>query len=275
MSDRTEPATFPAERSRLLLSEAEFDVLWDALRLGPTPVVLRLPSPGRTRAERARIVAAGRDGLRRRGLADVTGPAPEPARLLGLLAAPRRQLELRAWFGRPVRALAAERDGDGALAVRRDGRVELHAAGTPAHAVRTTLPARPAGRGRAVSLPTAALAGILAAADGLPGPAVISGTSAPDTPLPEDADLVTRLLGGPGGRAQVAAVVHDRWGSPHRPAGHLTVLDTPDGRYRLTRAGAADGTQWSTLAPVDDRGLHALLSGLLDEADATAGAAPA
>ena len=80
MPDRNETATFPAEPSRLVLGETEFDVLWDELRLGPTPVVLRLPSPGRTRAERARIVAAGRGGLRRRGLADVTGPAPEPAR---------------------------------------------------------------------------------------------------------------------------------------------------------------------------------------------------
>lgn len=266
-------ATFPAERSRLLLSEAEFDVLWDELRLGPTPVVLRLPSPGRTRAERARIVAAGRDGLRRRGLADLAGPAPEPARLLGLLAAPRRQLEVRAWFGRPVRAIAAERDGDGALAVRRDGHVELHAAGTPAHAVRTTLPDRAAGRGRAVSLPTAALAGVLAATDGQPVPdGVITPAATPDGVSPDDAALLARLLGGRGGRAQVAAVVHDRWGSPHRPSGHLTVLDTPDGRYRLTRTPAGDGTEWSTLAPVDDRGLHVLLSALLTGADTAAGA---
>ena len=66
--------------------------------------------------------------------------------------------------------------------------------------------------------------------------------------------------------------MYDRWGSPHRPAGHLTVLDTPDGRYRLTRTTAGDGTEWSTLAPVDDRGLHALLSGLLDDAAEPAGA---
>lgn len=266
-------ATFPAERSRLLLTEAEFDVLWEELRLGPTPVVLRLPSPGRTRAERARIVAAGRDGLRRRGLADVAGPAPEPARLLGLLAAPRRGLELRAWFGRPVRALATERDGDGALAVRRDGHVELIASGTPAHAVATTLPVRPAGRGRALSLPTGVLAGILAATDGRAVPdGVITGSDASDGVSPDDAALLAHLLGGQGGRAQVAAVVHDRWGSPHRPAGPLTVLDTPHGRYRLTRTPAGDGTEWSTLAPVDGRGLHDLLSGLLDEADTAAGA---
>ncbi|TCK20476.1 ESX secretion-associated protein EspG [Pseudonocardia endophytica] len=269
MPEQPRVATFPATPVHHVLTEAEFDVLWDELRLGPTPVVLRLPSPGRTRAERARIVAAGRDGLRRRGLADLTGPAPGPARLLGLLAAPRRQLELRGWFGRPVRALAAERDGDGALAVRRDGRVELHAAGTPAYAVRTTMPDRAAGRGRAVSLPTDVLADVVATTDGRPAPdGVVTGPSTRDTLSPEDTALVARLVGGSGGRAQVAAVVHDRWGSPHRPLSHLTVLDTPVGRYRLTRSVAGDGTDWSTLAPVDDRGLHALLTDLLDDADA-------
>ncbi len=274
MSEQQEIDTFPAARPRHLLSEAEFDVLWDELRLGPTPVVLRLPSPGRTRAERARITAAGRNGLRRRGLADLAGPAPEPARLLGLLAAPRRQLELRAWFGRPVRALAAERGGDGALAVRRDGFVELRVTGTPAHALCATLPDRPAGRGRAVSLPTDALAGILAVTEGTPAPdGVITG--GPGAASTEDAAVVADLLRAPGGRvdgrAQVAAVVYDRWGSPHRPVSHVTVLDTPRGRYRLTRAVAGDGTDWSTLAPVDDRGLHALLLDLLAEATAPAG----
>jgi hypothetical protein len=171
-----------------------------------------------------------------------------------------------------VRALAAERDGDGALAVRRDGNVELHAAGTPAHAIRTALPDRAAGRGRAVSLPTAALGTVLTATDGRPpAPGVITGTSAGHGATAEDVELVARLLGGSGGRAQVAAVVHDRWGSPHRPVSHATVLDTPSGRYRLSRSVAGDGTDWSTLAPVDDRGLHALLTGLLDDAEAAAG----
>lgn len=252
--------TFPAARERLVFTEAEFDVLWDELRLGPTPVVLRLPSPGRTRDERARITAAGRAGLRSRGLADLAGPAPEPARLLGLLAAPSRQLELRAWFGRPVRALAAERDGDGALAVRRDGTVELRATGTPAHAVCATLPDRPAGRRPAVSLPTGELTAALAdRPDG-------AGLIHPDATSTEDTTAVAGLLRAPGGRAQVAAAVHDRWGSPHRPSSHVTVLDAPDGRYRLTRSVAADGTDWSTLAPVDGRGLHALLLDLLDGA---------
>ena len=74
------------------------------------------------------------------------------------------------------------------------------------------------------------------------------------------------MLRGPAHRAQVAAVVHDRWGSPHRPVRHVTVLDTPSGRYRLTRSTAGDGAEWSTLAPVDSRLLHALLTELLDSA---------
>ena len=258
----TAPGPFAPTGTRHVLTEIEFDVLWDELRLGPTPVVLRLPSPGRTRAERRRITRDGLAGLRERGLAGPDGPDPGLVRLLGLLAAPRRQMELRAWLGHPVRASAAERDGDGALAVHRDRTVVLSACGSPAHAVVGALPVRPAGRGRAVTLPTAVLAEVLTGEDG----ADVAGTLAELGTDPDDAATVAGVLRGPAHRGQVAAVVHDRWGSPHRPVGHLTLLDAPDGRYRLTRSTAADGREWSTLAPVDPRRLHGLLADMLDAA---------
>ncbi|MBW0106264.1 ESX secretion-associated protein EspG [Pseudonocardia sp. KRD291] len=251
-----------AAGARHVLTDVEFDVLWDELRLGPTPVVLRLPSPGRTRAERHRITADGLAGLRERGLAGPDGPDPELTRLLGLLAAPRRQLELRAWLGHPVRASAAERDGDGVLAVHRDRTVVLGACGSPALAVAGALPPRPAGRGGAVTLPTAVLAEVLTGGQGCDVAATLTdlGTD------PREAATVAAVLRGPAHRGQVSAVVHDRWGSPHRPVRHLTLLDAPDGRYRLTRSTADDGREWSTLAPVDTRRLHALLGDLLDTA---------
>ena len=55
-----------------VLSGVEFDVVWESLGLGPTPVVLNLPSPGRTHTERRHIVAGALSDLRCRGLA---GPA--------------------------------------------------------------------------------------------------------------------------------------------------------------------------------------------------------
>lgn len=268
------PDPFVPPGARHVLTDVEFDVLWDELRLGPTPVVLRLPSPGRTRAERHRIAADGLAGLRGRGLAGPDGPDPELVRLLGLLAAPRRHLELRAWLGHPVRASAAERDGDGVLAVHSDRTVVLGACGSPALAIAGALPPHPAGRGRAVTLPTAVLAEALAVngrcdeggdeASG-EGPDV-AGTLTGLGIGPRDAATVAAVLRGPARRGQVSAVVHDRWGSPHRPLRHLTLIDAPDGRYRLTRSTADDGREWSTLAPVDARRLHALLGDLLDAA---------
>ncbi|MDN5918919.1 MAG: ESX secretion-associated protein EspG [Pseudonocardia sp.] len=261
------PDPFVPAGARHVLTEVEFDVLWDELRLGPTPVVLRLPSPGRTRAERRRITADGLAGLRERDLAGPDGPDPELVRLLGLLAAPRRQLELRAWLGHPVRASAAERDGDGALAVHRDATVVLSACGSPALAVTGALPPRPAGRGRSVTLPTAVLAEALTGDGGADVAGALTGLGTDR----RDAAAVAGVLRGPAHRGQVAAVMHDRWGSPHRPVRHVTLLDAPDGRYRLTRSTADDGLEWSTLAPVDTRRLHALLTELLDTAEEQVG----
>ncbi len=90
-----------------MLTAAEFDVLWEWLRLGATPVAFRLDSPGHTDAARAAIAGRGWRALRERGLADTTGPDPQLARLLHLLARPSAQLELRMCCGHRVRAGAA------------------------------------------------------------------------------------------------------------------------------------------------------------------------
>lgn len=255
-----------AERGRYVLTDAEFDVVWERLGLGATPVALRLPSPGRTRAERQRIAAQGIRGLRARGLAGPAGPDPALVRLLDLLARPEHQLEVRGWFGHPLRAVAAERDGDGVLAVHVDGTVAVSAAGSPAHAVVGALPVLHPGPGPAVRVPTRVLERVLAADPQLarreliaPGPVdhrPIGNAAAPEDRLPA-------MLHGPAHRAQVCAVRHDRWGSPQRLPGHVTVVDTAGGRYRLSREATA-GVEWATLAPVDDRRLRPLLAGLFD-----------
>lgn len=267
------------ERIRYVLTDSEFDVVWERLGLGATPAALRLPSPGRTRAERLRIAADGLHGLRARGLAGPSGPDPALVRLLGLLAGPRHQLEVRGWFGHPMRAVAADRDGDGVLAVHTDGTVTVSAAGSPAHAAVTALPPRRPGPGPAVRVPTAVLERVLGAVPtGTrrgPGPA---GHRPPevlgdDPGRGEQESLLRAMLAGPAHRAQVCAVHHDRWGSPHRPAGHVAVVDTPGGRYRLTREPTA-GVEWATLAPVDDRRLRPLLAGLLEPAPDPTGPGP-
>ncbi|MEV1291311.1 ESX secretion-associated protein EspG [Pseudonocardia sp. NPDC049635] len=247
-----------AEQSRphrFVLTAAEFDVVWEQLGLGTTPVALWVASPGRSTDERIRGVTAVLSALRGRGLAGARGLAPGLVHLLTLLARPERQLEVRARFGSPLRAVTAENDDGGVVAVHSGGSVTIAAAGPPAHAAVSVLPPAPPGPGPATGIPTAELARLLGADGGTrPGRDVT-----PTGP-------VTRLesvLRGPARYAQVCAVRFDRWGNPDRPPGHVTVVDTARGRYRLTRdTEPAAGPEWVTLAPVSARALRALLDGL-------------
>ncbi|WP_214408180.1 ESX secretion-associated protein EspG, partial [Pseudonocardia lacus] len=168
-SARTLRVAEPSDE-RHVLTAAEFDVLWERLGLGPTPVVLRLDSPGRTRAERREIEAAGWQALRSRGLAGPTGAHPELTRLLRLLARPSVALELRGWWGRSVRAVAAGEPDSGVLAVRQDGSLTLRACGSLPTALLGVLPSAPAGPGLATTLPTSVLSAALGAAPGGPPP---------------------------------------------------------------------------------------------------------
>ncbi|OLT21564.1 hypothetical protein BJF78_08040 [Pseudonocardia sp. CNS-139] len=244
-----------------MLTAVEFDVLWERLGLGPTPVVLRLESPSRTELARRSVAAAGWQALRERGLAGPAGPDPELTRLLHLLARPLRQLELRAVWGHRVRAVAAGRPGAGAVAVRQDATVAL----TPCTSLPSGLltafpPARPA-IGRTCTVPADALAAALAAPPAHRR-AVLTGRGLP----PGEAGLLDRMLTGGRGTARVVALAADRWGVLHRSGGGFGVLDGRHGRLLHTRATDADGVAWSTLASVDDAGLRQRMDGLLGAA---------
>lgn len=254
-----------ATTHRQVLTAVEFDVLWERLGLGPTPVVLRLASPGRTHAERARIAAAGLQALRDRDLADESGPAPELARLLMLLARPDAQLELRAWFGRSVRAVAAGRLDSAVLAVRQDATITLEACGSLPAGLLTALPAAGPGPGRSSTLPTQVLGEALA------NPAELRQVLIARNVPPVEAGLLARMLATAGGRSQLTALATDRWGVARRLSRVLTVLDGPRGRYLLTRSTAEDGTDWTTVGPTDDRRLRHRVDELLDDAVAAAG----
>ncbi|MBC3193819.1 ESX secretion-associated protein EspG [Pseudonocardia sp. C8] len=238
-----------------VLSAAEFAVLREHLGLGAAPAALRLPPAGRTRAERVRIVAhgpGGLDGLRGRGLAGPAGADPVLVRQLVLLHRPERQLEVRGWFGAPLRAVAAERDGDGVLAVHTGGTVTVRPAGAPAHAAVSALPPVAAGPLLRVPATAPALPGDRAAPVGPLGVPVTAPAGR------GDADVVAAVLRGPTHRARVCAVRYDRWGSPARLPGHVAVVDTPDGRYLLT-----GGPGRASLAPADRDTLAGLLTDLL------------
>jgi hypothetical protein len=246
---------------RRVLSLTEFDVVWRALGLGAPPVVLQLPSPGRTHTERRRIEAEVWTALRERGLADVAGPEPGIDRSLRLLAAPSLRVEVRTWGALRVRAALADAGNDGVLARRHDEAVVLEACASIPGVVVGLLASNPAGPGQAATVPGAQLEAALRrpSGAGLRADLVDRGVDR------EQAGLMARMLHGIDGRAQIAVLVPDRWGLLHRSGGLVEVLDAPRGRYLMTRARNADGTSWTSVAPVDDRRLRQRLAELLEQ----------
>lgn len=233
----------------------EIDVVWEHLGLGPTPVVLRLPSPGRTARERLTVTADAWRALRERGLAGPHGADPELVRLLRLLAQPGPRLELRGGWDHVVRAVAVD---SGVLAVSRGESVTVAPCGSLPSTVLGLLPSVGPGSGFACTVPTSVLAGALSA------PVVRSALIARDVPA-ADAGVLARMLDGVGGRAQITA-------GGRRPEDVVTVLDGPSGRCMLTRLVGPDGVEWTTVAPADARTLRHRVAGLVTTTDLWTGA---
>lgn len=250
-----------------VLSAVEFDVVWERLGLGQLPVVLNLPSPGRTHTERRRIVAEAWAELRERGLAGPDGPEPRLRRLLRLLAAPAVRVEVRMWGAAPVRAAVAGCSEDGVLARCRGDNVHLQPCTSLPTAVVGVLPPAPAGPGRAANVPTGALTEALRrpSAAGLRGDLIGRGVA------PSEAGPAARMLDGVVGRTDLAVAVADPWAMLRRSPVSLGVLDGPRGRYVVVR-DRSNG-DWTTIAPTDERRLrHRVaewLAGAIEAASAT------
>ena len=242
-----------------MLSAVEFDVVWAALDLGPTPAALAVPSPGRTHTERRRVVAGAWSRLRERGLAGPSGAEPGLAESLRLLAAPTERLELRAWGRAPVRAVAARCGDEAVLARRRGGDVEVAPCASVPTAVVALLPPAPPGPGRSASTPTATLDAALDHPSGAGLRADLLGRGV----APDDAGPLALMLHGTTGRAQLGVLLADRWGTLRRAAEVLDVLDGPRGRHLVVRR---DG--WTTVAPTDARQLRHRVAELLEPAAA-------
>lgn len=249
-TDRARPVT---------LSTLEFDVLAEHLGIEAMPLVLKVPSPGRTRTERAELVGSAWDSLSARALGRPGRLDPELERMLRLLARPRCEVDGRLWFGRSIRVLAAgtgSGDSEQAVLAVKDGDTltlrPAAATGLPREAV-SRLPALRAGPGRSVTLRSADLDA--AAAEASDDIETLRTTLRRYGIRTDDAGTLTRMVGEVGARGQFGAAARDRRDRRIRAAHVVGFFDSPHGRYVQLRRESPSGDPWSTVAPVDSRRL--------------------
>ncbi|WP_424189504.1 ESX secretion-associated protein EspG [Actinokineospora sp. G85] len=236
----------------MTLSTLEFDVLAEHLGVDPLPLVLRVPSPGRTDVERRALVQRAWTGLAHRGLGRPVDPDPRAARLLRLLARPDHEVDARLWHGGEVRALAAATGDDAVLAVLRDGELTLReadATGLARHAL-SVVPPLGAGPGRSVTLPTEDFL----AASRAPGSEFAKTLRARGI-RSTDVDLLDEMIAPVLGHGRLGSATRDKWGARKRAPGVLSYFDTEAGRYFQTQRPAPDGLTWTTIAPATPRTL--------------------
>ncbi len=246
------------------LSALEFDVLWEHHGLDQMPLVLKVPSPGRTDEERERIVGGVWDGLARRGLGTPDDPDPRLAHLLPLLRRADREVDGRLWLGREVRLLAAATGDEAVLAVLTGGRLTLSpadATGLPRFAL-SVLPQTPAGPGQSITLPTADFAAAAAAAAKQEELAAALRTrGVRDT----DAKTLAEMIGDVVRRGQYGSAARDRWGRRVRAPRVISFFDTAAGRYLQVRREAEGTDPWTTISPADHRRMLQHLTELHEE----------
>lgn len=261
----------PAEREPITLSAEEFDVLWERLDLGQMPLVIKVPSPGKTHRERAELERRVWQGIGARGLGGPTGLHPELDHLLRLFSRPEREVDGRVWIGKSVRVLAVANGDDGAVATLTDNQLTFRrAAGTGLpSAVLGTLPAHPAGTGHSVTMPSADLEAAVKKSDG--SPKSLENSLRSYGVRQEDAATLVKMFTGLVHTGNFGAAARDKYGKRCRPDRVVAFFDTEEGRY-LQQRRASNGTEpWSTFTPTDARRLTHQLEELLAEALRAAG----
>jgi hypothetical protein len=253
------------------LSTLEFDVLWEHLGLGEMPLVLMVPSPGRTRGERAVLVDRAWRSLADRGLGRPSGVDPEVDRLLRLLARPGQEIDGRLWIRlRSQRLLVGGSGADAVFATLADDQLSMRpaAASGLAREALSVLPTGPAGPGESVTLPSAdleAAAAHSATPEEFERQLVARGVRA------QDAIALRTMVTKARRQGQFGASARDRWGRRVRAQRVISFFDNPKGRYLQLRRTAPSGETWSTISPADHRLLLGQLDELLTEAATQAG----
>ncbi|GAA4431530.1 ESX secretion-associated protein EspG [Actinokineospora soli] len=251
------------EADPITLSALEFDVLWEHIAPGPMPLIIKVPSPGKTYEERAAIEDRVWSGLAARG---VERDDPDLVDLLRLLARPDREVDGRLWAGRGIRLLACAVEDNGALAVLTDtGSLTLRrisALGLPAAAV-GELPPAPAGPGRSVTLRTADFE---SAAQGDGTVRGFEGALLAHGIRPDDATTLAEMISDVRNTGNFGVATRDPLGRRLRADRVVSFFDTDAGRYVQTRRPAPNGDLWTTISPADTRKLTHHVDELLQEA---------
>ncbi|MCR3746203.1 ESX secretion-associated protein EspG [Lentzea californiensis] len=252
-------------RDPVVISTLEFDVLWDHLGLETMPLVLKVPSPGKTTEERRAIEDQVWLQLGARGLGGPRSLDPTLEDLLHVLNRPQQEIDARMWLHeRSLRVLAAGKGQAGVLAVLDGTQLVLRPAeadGLPREAL-TALPTAPAGEGHSITLPSADLD---AAATTANTPEELE-EALRGTLRADDAHTLAEMIRDASNRGQFGAAARDKWGKRVRPDRVVAFYDTPKGRYLQMRRAAEGQPPWSTITPVDYRRMHHHLVELLAEA---------
>ncbi|SDC89144.1 ESX secretion-associated protein EspG [Actinokineospora iranica] len=244
------------ESEPISLSTLEFDVLWEHLGPGTMPLVVKVPSPGKTYEERAQLEERVWAGLDARGLGRKVDIHPEIEHLFTLLARPDREVDGRLWTGHPVRLLACSLgDNDGALAVLTGETITLRRTSPSglASAAVGELPALPAGPGQSVTLRTEDFEAAANAAQGTQK--AFEAALLARGVRPDDALALTEMITDVRGTGNFGAAARDRLGRRQRADRVVSYFDTDQGRYLQIRRAAPDGALWTTISPADHRRL--------------------
>lgn len=248
----------------VVLSAVEFDVLWETEKLPPRHPALGVPSPGATHRERAELVEAAWESLRRRGFARGRRAAGELVDMLNLLARPQLGIDVWVWAEREIKGLAVIAGGAALLCVVDNGQVWLipaHPGSLPESAVSVAGELGP-GIGRSVSLPHAVLCAADVDAKGDPR-ALVTALEDRDIPLWQAQELAGMFVGQTA-RGQFGAQRLGRDGVPRRAARVVAFFDTDAGRYLFQLGSGAEGRDWGTVTPADNRLLAQRVRELLD-----------
>jgi len=256
----------PVEREPVVLSTEEFDVVWEHLRLGPMPLVIKVPSPGKTERERRDLEQRVWHSLESRGLGRPIGLHPELDQLIRMFVRPQLEVDARVWIGRSVRVLAVANGDAGALATLSGDRITFQRAagsGLPT-AVIAALPEHPAGTGHSVTMPSADLEAAVQKSDGTPKS--LENSLRDHGVRDEDAKTLVKMFTNLVHTGNFGAAARDRYGKRCRPDRVVAFFDTEDGRYLQQRRASAGTEPWSTFTPTDLRRLKFQLDELLAEA---------